>query len=83
MNITWKRSTAKYSNAIDCYCGIIRVGHVFVPASRPRDSEPFYRAEILLPGVEMKKETIDHKTEEAAKERLEKAIATWFIWVNK
>lgn len=77
----WKETRAKYGSGEELWIGKIKVGSWFNPVGSKGDPMR-YRAVIDLPGITMKPETVDHPDREAAKTRVERAVDTWFKWLE-
>lgn len=78
----WERNTAKHSSGETYRIGKIVVGKWF-NAIVSKGQPSLYRAMLDLPGLTMKPDTIDHPTPEAARARVERAVATWFAWLEQ
>lgn len=78
----WKRTRARYGSGEELWIGKINVGSWFNPVV-PKGSPSKFRAMLHLPGLEMKPETVDHDDAESARQRVERAVDTWFKWLNE
>lgn len=82
MKKEWKPTSAKYGSGEELWIGKIKVGSWFNP-SVPKGSDTVYRASVDLPSINMKKGTTDFPNRELAKARVERAVDTWFKWLEE
>lgn len=79
--IVWSPNTASYGSGEIATIGRVKVGSVFWHGSS-RNNPLVWRAAINLPGITLKEGTTDFADIEEAKARLERAVATWFAWLE-
>lgn len=82
MQIIWKKpDEGNYASGERAWIGKIKVGgYVW---DREQGSDNVYKCYLELPGIYMKPGSIRFATEAQARERIEKAIATWFKWLGE
>lgn len=78
----WVRNTGRYASGEFYKIGKIKVGSWFNPTVS-KGQPQIYRAVCDLPGITLKEGTTDFATAEEAKARLERAVATWFRWLDE
>ncbi|QWY83183.1 hypothetical protein [Rhizobium phage RHph_X2_24] len=78
----WKQNTGRFASGEIYVIGKIKVGSWFNP-SVARGDPTICRAAIDLPGIALKAGTTDFSTPEQARERVERAVATWFSWLEQ
>ncbi|WP_065091482.1 hypothetical protein [Rhizobium leucaenae] len=80
MRGTWEKQTGKYQLGENYRIGKIIVGSAFY-RSGSRDDPAKYAVEINLPGI--KNPTDIYTNIDDAKNRLERAVAVWFKWLEE
>lgn len=66
----------------DLYIGKVLVGSWYCPLGAKGEVTK-YRAQLNLPGLHMRDDSVDFPDAEQAKARLERAVDTWFKWLEE
>lgn len=77
IKLEWRDATGRFEAGLNCYAGPFKVGSV-TRALVARDQPTAYDANVLLPGIIIKREFWQHSTEDAARRVVESAVRTWF-----
>lgn len=77
----WIQQTGQHMSGEGYRIGKVFVGSAYYSALTSRDDPLRYRCRIDLPGMKQPQEA--YTTIDEAKARLERAVATWFRWVEE
>lgn len=77
----WERQTGAYQFGENYRIGKVIVGCAFYDGSASRNDPAKYAIELYLPSIKRPSDT--YTNIEDAKARLERAVATWFRWLDE
>lgn len=81
MKMEWVKTPGRYADGETLKVGLVSVARVYNPV-RSRSEGKTYMVNMLLPGFKCGSFDAQYETIERAKLRAERAVKSWFEWVN-